>query len=137
MWKLEESKKYDKNNLKLSEYQIFEKAKEEIAPIQQNLIEKKITIDEAKQELKKINERLQKSNIEKNDKKEIWKTLKYTQRELSKLKSDIQWIHNRPLEVQEGIISSSKNFELILNDASQDKNPIAKWAWNIMKRLNS
>ena len=62
---------------------------------------------------------------------------KYTQRELSKLKSDIQWIHNRPLEVQEGIISSSKNFELILNDASQDKNPIAKWAWNIMKRLNS
>jgi hypothetical protein len=48
-----------KNYEELSESQIFEKAKKELTPIQENLIEKKITIDEAKTELKKINEWLQ------------------------------------------------------------------------------
>jgi hypothetical protein len=43
----------------LSESQIFEKAKEQLNPIQENLIEKKITIDEAKDELQKINEWIQ------------------------------------------------------------------------------
>jgi hypothetical protein len=43
----------------LSESQIFDKAREELNPIQENLIEKKITIDEAKSELKKINEWIQ------------------------------------------------------------------------------
>jgi hypothetical protein len=47
------------NYEELSESQIFEKAKEELSPIQENLIEKKITIDEAKTELKKINEWIQ------------------------------------------------------------------------------
>jgi hypothetical protein len=47
------------NYEELSESQIFEKAKKELSPIQENLIEKKITIDEAKTELKKINEWIQ------------------------------------------------------------------------------
>ena len=53
------------NYEELSESQIFEKAKEELSPIQENLIEKKITIDEAKTELKKINEWIQWTKLEK------------------------------------------------------------------------
>ena len=61
------------NYEELSESQIFEKAKEELNPIQENLIEKKITIDEARSELKKINEWIQWTKLESKDKKEIWK----------------------------------------------------------------
>jgi hypothetical protein len=47
------------NNEGLVESQIFKKIKEELTPIQENLAEKKITIDDAKTELKKINEWIQ------------------------------------------------------------------------------
>ncbi len=57
----------------LSESQIFEKAKEQLNPIQENLIEKKITIDEAKDELQKINEWIQWTKLEQKNKKEVWK----------------------------------------------------------------
>ena len=53
-----------KNYEGLSENEIFEKVKEEITPIQENLSEKKITVDEAKADLKKINERIQSSKLE-------------------------------------------------------------------------
>ncbi|MBQ2599917.1 hypothetical protein II582_00640 [bacterium] len=48
-----------RNSENLSEKEIFEKIKEDLSPIQENLSEKKITVDEAKSELKKINEWLQ------------------------------------------------------------------------------
>ena len=44
----------NQNYKKLSESEIFDKAREELNPIQENLVEKKITIDEAKSELKKL-----------------------------------------------------------------------------------
>lgn len=62
-----------KNYVELTESQIFEKIKEDLNPIQENLAEKKITINEAKSELKKINEWLQWTKLEAKDKKEIWK----------------------------------------------------------------
>ena len=65
--------KNPQNYDKLTENQIFERIKEDLTPIQESLSEKKITVDEAKSELQKINERLQWSNLEKKDKKEIWK----------------------------------------------------------------
>ena len=68
-----ENKKNPQNYVELTESQIFEKIKEDLNPIQEKLSEKKITVDEAKSELKKINERLQESNLEQKDKKEIWK----------------------------------------------------------------
>ena len=61
------------NNEGLVESQIFEKIKEELTPIQENLAEKKITIDDAKTELKKINEWIQWTKLEQKDKREIWK----------------------------------------------------------------
>jgi hypothetical protein len=51
-----ENEKNSKNQVELAENQIFEKIKEDLNPIQENLSEKKITVDEAKSELKKINE---------------------------------------------------------------------------------
>lgn len=60
------------NYVELNEGQIFEKIKKDLNPIQKNLIEKKITVDEAKAELTKINERIQWSKLETKDKKEIW-----------------------------------------------------------------
>ena len=62
-----------KNYVELTESQIFDKIKEDLTPIQENLSEKKITINEAKSELKKINEWLQWTKLEERDKKEIWK----------------------------------------------------------------
>ena len=70
--KAENSEK-SQNYVELTESQIFEKIKKDLNPIQENLSEKKITVDEAKSELKKINEWLQWTKLEKKDKKEIWK----------------------------------------------------------------
>ena len=69
--KLENDKKHF--STESSEKQIFEKIKEDLSPIQKNLSEKKITVDEAKSELKKINEWLQWTKLETKDKKELWK----------------------------------------------------------------
>lgn len=62
-----------KNYVELTEDQIFEKIKEDLNPIQESLSDKKITVDEAKSELKKINEWIQWAKLENKDKKEIWK----------------------------------------------------------------
>ena len=68
-----ENYKKSQNYVELTESQIFEKIKEDLNPIQENLVEKKITINDAKSELKKINEWLQWTKLENKDKKEIWK----------------------------------------------------------------
>ena len=156
------------NNEDLTKSQIFEKARKELNPIQENLAEKKITIDEAGAELKKINEWIQWTNLEQKDKKEIWKVFEdlakleqnvdknvlkngvdeiikllegLTQKDLASLKqtlkqTDFQWSFDRPTEVQQGIQGSSKNLDLTINDASEDKNIIASWVGKAMKRLN-
>jgi len=151
----------------LSESQIFEKAKEELNPIQENLIEKKITIDEAKSELKKINEWIQWTKLERKDKKEIWKafeklmkleknideiTLKnevdeiinllsiVTKRDLASLKNNIKInknLENRSPEVQDWIEKSSANLDLTIHDATKDKNPIARKIGERMEYLMS
>ena len=73
------------NNEGLVESQIFEKIKEELTPIQENLAEKKITIDDAKTELKKINEWIQWTKLEQKDKREIWKVFE----KLAKLEQNV------------------------------------------------
>ena len=155
------------NYEELSESQIFEKAKEELNPIQENLIEKKITIDEARSELKKINEWIQWTKLEKKDKKEIWKafeklmkleknideiTLKnevdeiinllsiVTKRDLASLKNNIKSnknLENRSPEVQDWIEKSSANLDLTIHDATKDKNPIARKIGERMEYLMS
>ena len=155
------------NYEKLSESQIFEKAKEELNPIQENLIEKKITIDEAKSELKKINEWIQWTKLERKDKKEIWKafeklmkleknideiTLKnevdeiinllsiVTKRDLASLKNNIKSnksLESRSPEVQDWIEKSSANLDLTIHDATKDKNPIARKIGERMEYLMS
>jgi hypothetical protein len=56
--KAENSEK-SQNYVELTESQILEKIKKDLNPIQENLAEQKITVNEAKSELKKINEWLQ------------------------------------------------------------------------------
>ena len=73
MWTKAENNEKSQNYVELTESQIFEKIKKDLSPIQENLTEKKITINEAKSELKKINEWLQWTKLENKDKKEIWK----------------------------------------------------------------
>ena len=75
----------NQNYEELSKIQIFEKIKEDLNPIQESLSEKKITVEEAKYELKKINEWLQLTKLENKDKKEIWKAFE----KLMKLEKDI------------------------------------------------
>ncbi len=73
------------NNEGFVESHIFKKIKEELAPIQENLAEKKITIDDAKTELKKINEWIQWTKLEQKDKREIWKVFE----KLAKLEQNV------------------------------------------------
>jgi len=61
------------NYVELQERQILEKIKDDLNPIQEDLLEKKITVDDARYELKKINEWIQWTKLEQEDKKEIWK----------------------------------------------------------------
>lgn len=153
------------NGVELTEGQIFEKIKKDLNPIQENLAEKRITVNEAKSELKKINDRLQWTNIE--QKKEIWKafekltnleknidenTLKNEVNEIIKLleiltKKDLanlkQWIKQnkqrrnpeRPTKVQEWIDNSSDDLASTIHEASQDKNPIARKIGERMEKL--
>ena len=62
-----------KKSEELSDSQIIEETKNQLVPIHEGLIEKKITIDEAKNELNKVNEWLQWTKLEQKDKNEIWK----------------------------------------------------------------
>ena len=73
-----------KNSENLSEKEVFEKIKEDLNPIQENLSEKKITINEAKSELKKINEWLQSTKLEQKDKKELWEAFNKLTKNLEK-----------------------------------------------------
>ncbi len=113
-----ENDKISQNYVELTENEIFEKIKEDLNPIQENLAEKKITVDEAKSELIKINERIKWANLEYQNKEKIWKafdkltkleknidenTLKdevieiikllndLTKKDLAKLKQSIKW----------------------------------------------
>ncbi len=158
-----------KNYIELTESQIFEKIKEDLNPIQENLTEKRITVKEAKSELKKINEWIQWTNLETKDKKEIWKAFEkliklekdidenslkdevreiinlvetLTKKDLANLKQWIKqnrlwWNPERPAEVQEWIKESSSNLDQTINDATEDKNPIARKIWERMQKLMS
>ena len=162
-----ENDKKTQNDIELNENEVFEKIKEDLNPIQENLSEKKITIDEAKDELKRINEWIKWTNLEVKDKKEIWKafekltkleknvdenTLKnevkeivellesLTNRDLANLKSTIIHKHpnnERPSDVQKWIKESANNLDSTINEASEDKNPIARRFGKAMKWLNS
>lgn len=66
-----ENNEKSQNYVELTESQIFDKIKEELTPIQEELAEKKITVKKAKSELIRINKRLQWTKLEK--KEEIWK----------------------------------------------------------------
>ena len=116
-----------RNSENLSEKEIFEKIKEDLSPIQENLSEKKITVDEAKSELKKINEWLQWSKLETKDKKEIWKafeelinleknidenTLKNEVNEIVQL---LETLTKRDLAKLKHSVIGSKNFNEIQN----------------------
>ena len=155
-----------KNHEKLVGSEIFEKIKEDLNPIQENLAEKKITVDEAKSELKKIDEWLNWVNLEQKEGKDIWKafeklikleedvdinTLKdevdgvinllenITKGDLANLKNEVRakWMKGRPMEVQEWIEESSNDFESTVSNASEDKNPIARKIGKWMKKLMS
>ena len=164
-----ENNEKSQNYVELTESQIFEKIKEDLNPIQENLAEKKITINEAKTELKKINEWLQWTKLENKDKKEIWKAFeklikleknvdentlkneveeiiklveKLTKKDLAHLKWWVQqnkqrWNTERPIEVQEWINESSNNLVSTINDATKDKNRIARKMGERMEYLVS
>ena len=91
--------KEPKNYVELAEQQVLEKIKKDIIPIQENLAEKKITVEKAKVELKKINEWLQWSNIEQEDKKNLWdafdnlnEEVQQTENQSESLISWIEWL---------------------------------------------
>ena len=69
------NKEKSQNYVELTEKQIFEQIKKELGFVQDKLLEKsekKITVDEAKSELKKINDWIQKTKLEIKDKEKIW-----------------------------------------------------------------
>ena len=84
-----ENRNESKNYVELSEeQQIFKKIQEELNSVQDKLLQKsetEITVDEAKSELQKINEWIQWSNLESQDKEKIWNAFE----KLAKLENNI------------------------------------------------
>ena len=124
-----ENNKDSKNQAELAENQVFEKIKNDLNPIQENLSEKKITVDEAKSKLKKINEWIQWTKLEIKDKKEIWKAFDH----LTKLEKDIDETALKN-EVNE-IINLLET--LTKKDLSNLKDNIQKNTHQIHEHLNS
>ena len=124
-----ENNKDSKNQAELAENQVFEKIKNDLNPIQENLSEKKITVDEAKSELKKINEWIQWTKLEIKDKKEIWKAFDH----LTKLEQNIDE-NTLKNEVNE-IINLLET--LTKKDLSNLKDNIQKNTHQIHEHLNS
>ena len=153
-----ENNEKSQNYVELTEGQIFEKIKKDLTPIQENLAEKKITINEAKSELKKINEWLQWTKLESKNKKEIWKAFeklikleknidentlknevdeivklveKLTQKDLANLKERIQQSKQRrnPPRLPEVQEWIDEASNNLRNLSEQeDINPVADWA---------
>ena len=153
-----ENNEKSQNYVELTEGQIFEKIKKDLTPIQENLAEKKITINEAKSEPKKINEWLKWTKLENKDKKEIWKAFeklikleknidentlknevdeivklveKLTQKDLANLKERIQQSKQRrnPPRLPEVQEWIDEASNNLRNLSEQeDINPVADWA---------
>ena len=113
-----ENSKESQNYVELTESQIFEKIKKDLSAIQENLAEQKITVDEAKSELKKINEWLQWTKLEKKDKKEIWKAFE----KLMKLEKNID----------ENTLKNEVN-EIVKLVEKLTKKDLADLKWNVQQ----
>lgn len=68
-----ENDKISQNYKELTEEQILEKAQEELAPIQESLLNKTKTFKEVREALMQINKWIQWTKLENADKKNIWK----------------------------------------------------------------
>ena len=165
-WKNSMSSKNEqlKNRVELNS---IEEVKKELNSLKKSLMENKGDKEKTVTKLKEINERLQWTELEQNDKNEIWEAFKNlekdideislkdeidkiiksieiaTQKDLASLKSSITWqknliwIENRSPEVQEWIEKSSNDLASTVHGASQDKNPIARKIWEWMEYLMS
>lgn len=143
---------------------IFEEIEKDLNKIKENLTEWRISIPNAQDELKKINERLEtqsgmtefyskelskrlKRNIEeislKNKVSEVVEIIEnFTIQHLASLKYSIQ--HKKTNSTnssyerqQEGRESASINFDKTTDDASNDRNILASLAGKAIKRLSS
>ena len=117
------------NNEDLIKNQIFEKIKNELTPIQEDLAEKKITVEEAKTELKKINEWIQWANLEQKDKKEIWKVFE----NFAKLEQKVD--ENVLKDEVDGII---KLLERLIQEDLVALKQIVQWTnfqWNLKRPI--
>lgn len=122
--------KESNNYVELAERQVFEKVKEDIIPIQESLVEKKITIDEAKTELKNINEWLQGSKIEQKAKKDLWdafdnlnEQLQQTTNQSESLISWIEWLIKKIDQIKE---DKEKETKFSINSFKKENNELAQ-----------
>ena len=110
--KINRSTDNQKNYVELAERQVFQKIEEDLNLIQQNLFEKSeknITIKQAKDELKKINERLQGNhNVEKIN-KEMFSNAINNISEKNIDRAELKTAIERIIKDAKEIINSSKN----------------------------
>ena len=115
-----------KNYVELTESQIFEKIKNDLNPIQENLSEKRMTIEDAKDELKKINERIQWTKLEQEKKKEIWNTFDNLINNLEENfeKNNLKTEFNEIVSLLERLIQKDlANLKLGIQQNKQRRNP--------------
>ena len=118
--------KEPKNYVELAEQQVLEKIKKDIIPIQENLAEKKITVEKAKVELKKINEWLQWSNIEQEDKKNLWDAF-------DNLNEEVQQTENQ----SESLISWIEWLIKMIDQIREDKEKETKFSIKLFRKENN
>jgi len=121
------TKNTDKNDYKeLSKNEIFKKISEEIIPIQENLSEKKITIENAINKIKKIREeveRLDSSNLEEKEKNEIWKLFDRLEEKIEE--NNLQNENNEIINSLK--VLTQKHLTNLKSNIKQEKN---KWVKN-------
>jgi len=123
---VDENNENIQNYVELTESQIFEKIKNDLNPIQENLSEKRMTIEDAKDELKKINERIQWTKLEQEKKKEIWNTFDNLINNLEENfeKNNLKTEFNEIVSLLERLIQKDlANLKLGIQQNKQRRNP--------------
>lgn len=153
-----------KVGIELSEWEIFKKFKNDLINLQKNLRENN-NVNDVKDKVNEIDRRLQwkiennketkkvfekltelKKNIDEKNLKDKVNELanlleKLTKNDLLNLSKNvikqqkINWLKNRPIEIQKWIKKASKDLETRIQLAGRDKNPIARQIGKWMEYL--
>ena len=122
------TKNVDNNHEELSQSEIFEKIKQEIAPLQESLSKKSITVQEVKKQLERINEWIKWTNLEKEKQQKLWSVFNKLNQELQETTNEnqsiiwIEWLINKINEIEQ---DREEETEFSINSSKEEQTNLA------------